>query len=249
MRWWRPCATTWCRCDRVPAIQKAPCKRGFLVVSHGARKKLPAQQTTGDSFVGVQREHRRILDRFPAALRTLVEAELAAGNTIVETGVGHPVPPAGDGLKFAHDLSTPLPVGLKAYARNSSLHHTEVTDQERMFWVFTAAHPPPPAPDMNLIRDAHATAPVPIPVEKLHAPGSIEMDFRGELLIYHEAERRTEMVWTWSRGNHFYLSSLTHWWYPIERRSVPLTPEEKEQLLERFLAYGRANIGRIEVVD
>lgn len=37
-----------------------------------------------------RREHLAVLDRFPPALRALVEAEIAAGNRIIEAGAGHP---------------------------------------------------------------------------------------------------------------------------------------------------------------
>ncbi len=201
----------------------------------------------------VTAEHGRILVRFPPALKALVEAELAAGNTIVDAGAGHPAPPAGDMIKLAHDLRTRIPNandGLSAHARNTSTHHTEITDADRFFFILTAAHPPPPPPDMDAIRNARNYSPPPPVAPVVHAPGKVEMDYRGEMLIYHETERRTDIIWTWSRGNHYYRSSLTHWWYPAERRSVPLTEEEKEAVLAKFIAYGHAHIGsNIKVVD
>ncbi|MBK6776686.1 MAG: hypothetical protein IPG74_12910 [Flavobacteriales bacterium] len=51
-------------------------------------------------------EHRRLLDRFPPALKALVEVELAAGNTIIDARAGHPAPPAGDMIMLARDLGT-----------------------------------------------------------------------------------------------------------------------------------------------
>lgn len=72
---------------------------------------------------------------------------------------------------------------------------------------------------------------------------TLEMDFRGEVLILHETDRRTTIVWTWSRGSALYRSSLNPWWYPIERRSRPMSEEEKERVIERFMAYARVHIG------
>jgi hypothetical protein len=40
-------------------------------------------------------EQRKDFEAAPAALRQLLEAELAAGNSIVEIGHSHPAPPAG----------------------------------------------------------------------------------------------------------------------------------------------------------
>ncbi len=61
------------------------------------------------------------------------------------------------------------------------------------------------------------------------------MDHRGEMLILHEEDRRTDIVWTWNRGNQLYRSSLSPWWYPKERRSAPMTEEEKERVIALFM--------------
>lgn len=57
-------------------------------------------------IAGISKDHQAVLDRFPSALKALVEAELAAGNTIIEAGAGQPAPPAGDMIKLAQDLIT-----------------------------------------------------------------------------------------------------------------------------------------------
>lgn len=193
--------------------------------------------------------HPSILERFPDALRGLIEAELAAGNAIIEAGGGHPAPPAGEMIKLAGDLRTPLPPGLCSQVRNTSLHHAEVTDTEGLFWVLTAPHAPPLEPDMDAIRAACAPVYAP-PVVRTFPPGSIEMDHRGEMLILHEAERRTDIIWTWNRGNRLYRSSLSPWWYPGKRRWQPMTEEEKEAVIARFMEYARRTIGgHIELHD
>jgi hypothetical protein len=46
---------------------------------------------------------------FPAALRAVLEAELAAGNEVAEVLHGHPVPPVGVGIRLVRPLSVPLP--------------------------------------------------------------------------------------------------------------------------------------------
>ncbi len=45
---------------------------------------------------------------FPAALRALIEAELAAGNEVAEVFHGHPVPPVGVGIRLVRPFSVPL---------------------------------------------------------------------------------------------------------------------------------------------
>ena len=197
-------------------------------------------------------EHRAVLDRFPSALRTMVENELAAGNSIIDAGAGHPAPPAGGVIKLAHDLITMKKDsgdGLHIHQRNSSTHNQELTDDQRFYWILTAALPPPPAPDMNAIRAAREYQPAPV-VKKTFPHGTVEMDHRGEMLILHERDRRTDIVWTWNHGNRLYRSSLSPWWYPAEHRSQAMTDEERDLVLERFMEYGRACIGRnIEWVD
>jgi len=181
------------------------------------------------------------LAQFPIGLLKLIEAELAAGNSIVEWGGGHPAPPAGGMVKLAHDLRTTMPTGLVAYARDSSLYHTEITDPERSYWILTAPHPPPPPVDMDAIRAMNAPiTSAPEPAEQL--PGTIEMDIRGELLIYRDEKRRTDIIWTWSNGNRIYPSSLSPWWHLIEKRTIAMTEEERKGMLARFIDFARSNI-------
>jgi hypothetical protein len=190
----------------------------------------------------------QVLKRFPPVLRALVEAERAAGNTIVEFGGGHPAPPVGELIKLASALRTPLPHGLTAEVRNSSLYHTGITDDQRQFWILTAPHQAPAEPDMDAIRAAHSP-PVSERVAPVQPAAHIELDHRGELILYREADRRTDVMWTWNGGHRLYRTSLTHWWYFDERRSVELTPMEKAVVLDRIIRFAHAQIGPVEVVD
>ena len=202
----------------------------------------------------ISKDHQRIIDLFPAALKALIGSELAAGNRILHAGAGHPAPPAGEQVMFAADLKTRkknATDGLHFYERNSSSHHQEITDDQKFFWILTAPLPPPPDPDMNAIRAAHSVEYTPPPVVVMSfAHDTVEMDVRGEMLILHETDRRTDIIWTWNKGNYLYRSSLSAWWYPAERRSQPMTDEEKERVLERFMEYGRSHISStIELRD
>lgn len=119
-------------------------------------------------------------------------------------------------IKLAYDLKNRdknAPDGLHLFERESSTHHQEVSDDRRFFWILTAPLPPPPEPEMNAIRDrANLSMEQPKGVMRVYQREGIEQDYRGELLILHEEDRRTEIVWTWNRGNQLYRSSLSPWW-------------------------------------
>jgi len=102
-------------------------------------------------------EQQSELTKFPGALRALVEAELAAGNSIVEVGHSHPAPPVGAYFKLARKVTTHTRADggdLRFYERNSSLYSGEFTDATRFFFVLEPANPPPAYPDMDAIRQA-----------------------------------------------------------------------------------------------
>jgi hypothetical protein len=89
---------------------------------------------------------------FPATLRELIEAELAAGNKIVEISSGFPAPPAGAYLMLEKPVGTrprKTADGLKFYERNSSSYSGEFTDADRFYFVLEPPHPPPAEPDMD----------------------------------------------------------------------------------------------------
>lgn len=96
-------------------------------------------------------------DSLPPVLRALLDAELAAGNTVIEVGHTHPAPPVGAYFKLARPVSTrprESGGGLQFYERNSSQYSGEFTDAKRFFWILEAPLPPPPEPDMDAIRAA-----------------------------------------------------------------------------------------------
>lgn len=96
------------------------------------------------------------LARFPDLLRALIEAELEAGNTVVELGHGHPAAPNGAYIKLTNQVSTrPRATGdgLRFRERKGLGHSDEFTDETGHFFVLEAAGPPPPDPDMDAIRE------------------------------------------------------------------------------------------------
>ena len=93
---------------------------------------------------------------FHAALRELIDAELKAGNKIVELSSTFPAPPpAGAYVKLENPVSTRprrTALGVDFYDRNSSSYSGEFTDAKRFYFVLEPPHPPEPAPDMDAIR-------------------------------------------------------------------------------------------------
>ena len=95
--------------------------------------------------------------QFPAVLRALIEAELAAGNEIAEMPSGFPAPPVGACVKLAKAvISRPRATAgdLHFFDRNGSSYSGEFTDTKRFFFVLEPPHPPEPEPDMDAIRAA-----------------------------------------------------------------------------------------------
>lgn len=110
------------------------------------------------------------LASFPPALRQLIDAELAAGNRIVEVASCHPAPPAGAYVKLEKFVSTrprAKTATLDFYDRNSSLYSGEWTDAKRFYFVVEPPRPPPPESDMDLMRALRnaAAAPASLPYD------------------------------------------------------------------------------------
>lgn len=96
------------------------------------------------------------IEAFPAALRELIEAELAAGNKIVEISSTHPAPPAGAYVMLERAVSTrprQTANGVLFQERNSSQYSYAFTNADKFYWVLEPPLPPPPEPDMDAIRE------------------------------------------------------------------------------------------------
>jgi hypothetical protein len=94
----------------------------------------------------------------PPVLRALLEAELAAGNSIAEIGHTFPAPPAGAYFLLTQPLLSRERVsgdGIDYYNRNNSNYSGEVTDSKRFFFLLEPPAPPPPEPNMDDIRAVH----------------------------------------------------------------------------------------------
>ena len=96
-------------------------------------------------------------DAMPEALRRLLDAELTAGNEILEVFHCFPAPPAGACFRMARPITTrprASGAGIDFYDRNSSLYSGEFTDAKRFYFLIEPPNPPPPEPDMDAIRAA-----------------------------------------------------------------------------------------------
>jgi hypothetical protein len=105
----------------------------------------------------IPKEFLKDFEAFPAVLRALLDAELAAGNRIAEIGHGFPAPPVGAWIKLAKPLASRPRVsgdGIDFYDRNMPSYSGEITDAKRFFFLLEPPHPPEPAPDMDAIRAA-----------------------------------------------------------------------------------------------
>ncbi len=95
------------------------------------------------------------IEAFPAALRELIEAELEAGNKIVQVSSTFPAPPAGAYVLLERPVSTrprETANGIRFFDRNSSKYSGEFVDADRFYFVLEPPHPPQPEPDMDAIR-------------------------------------------------------------------------------------------------
>lgn len=175
------------------------------------------------------------IDAFPPALRALLEAELGAGNAIVEAGQGSPAPPVGAWARLARPVTTrPRTATPEVGFRNrqSSLWSGEWTDPRGFFFVLEPPEPPPPMPDMDAIRRAAQPASAPPPAAP---PGiTITVDHRGEMLTCREGGRVATIICTFSGAPRLVPRTLEGWWIPAERRSEPIAPEERAALVARI---------------
>lgn len=118
-----------------------------------------------DRVLGLDEAARKELAAFPAVLLTLLDAELAAGNRIVELRHGHPAPPIGACVMLERKVSTRPRAsgdGLSHRERRSSSSSGEFTDAARVFFVLEPPDPPPPEPDMDAIRRLLEPKPSPL---------------------------------------------------------------------------------------
>ncbi|MCC6539325.1 MAG: hypothetical protein IT162_17365, partial [Bryobacterales bacterium] len=155
-------------------------------------------------------------DEFPADLRAIVEAELLAGNEIVEVGHTHPAPPAGAYVKLARVVTTHPHLshgGVLYYLRNTSSYSGEFHDARRFYFVLEPPLPPPTPPDMDAIRAAVNYSP---PVDREGVV--IESRFDASMNIDYEK---------WREGIGYDLQAI-----------ADASPREREHIEQKLLRNG-----------
>ena len=86
----------------------------------------------------------------------------------------------------------------------------------------------------------------------LSAVYEIEIDLRGETLIYHEADRgrRATIVCTFGAEPWLSPRTLSDWFHPAERRHVAMGAE-RAALVARIARHAQSRLGlsRLQVED
>ncbi len=157
-----------------------------------------------------------IPDGFPADLHAIVEAELRAGNEILEAGHTHPAPPAGAYVKLARVVTTHPHAsrgGVLYYLRNNSSYSGEFYDARRFYFVLEPPLPPPPEPDMDAIRAAINYTP---PTDREGMV--IESRFDASMILDYER---------WKEGIGYDLQAI-----------ATASPEERRRIEHKLLSGG-----------
>lgn len=73
----------------------------------------------------------------------------------------------------------------------------------------------------------------------------IEIDLRGETLIYREPARgrRTAVIYTFGARPILLPRTLENWWYPATLRSAPMSPAIRAALVDRIVQHARNRLG------
>lgn len=109
----------------------------------------------------IPQEHRQTVASLPEALQQLLGKELAAGNSIAESGAGFPAPPCGALVRLSQPMKPANASGITGLRPCSYPNWTLKSgycDAPGHFFIMNPPEPPPPPPDMDLIRAQHAPA-------------------------------------------------------------------------------------------
>ncbi|MEP7381174.1 MAG: hypothetical protein ABI910_05770 [Gemmatimonadota bacterium] len=191
------------------------------------------------------------LAELPPGLSALLAREIAAGNAIEHIGGGHPATPIGACIMLARGLasSDPFPDGVRHRVRSSSLYTDEITEGAGHYFILTPPGPPPEMPDMDAIRAQHSPLEwTPPTVHPAPADERIELDIRGETLVYHAGGRHVYVEWTYTMGNRLSRSSLSMRHGPEKGMSERMTLEEADRVFARILALAPGVLGTSDLI-
>lgn len=136
-------------------------------------------------------ELRRDADRLPPLLRALLEAELAAGNSVTEIGHTFPASPEGAYFMLAGPVTTrprESGGGLTFRDFNCCLYAGYFGDEACLYFIVEPPLPPPPDPDTEAILAAHAPQPTPprFECDPNTAPGRFERSMAIDYEKWHD---------------------------------------------------------------
>ena len=141
-------------------------------------------------------EQSSALTELPAVLRELLEAELAAGNSIDELGHGHPAAPCGAWVRLRLPVSSRARLAspeLDFYERNTRSWSGEFTDARRHFFILEPPAPEEAEPDMQALREAREASQHAADQalwdgqrQRREAAGEAVADFQASMAIDHE---------------------------------------------------------------
>lgn len=197
--------------------------------------------------------------RMPQGLRALLEAELAAGNAIVEVGHSFPAPPVGASFLLAKPVTTCARATHGEFQfrdRQSSSCSGEFTDATRHFFILEPPLSPPPPPDMDAIREAMSRAghtPPGPPSDSRGAPKQLSLvdRFRASMNLDYEKWREgtsyaIELIDEATPDERreiegILLRSSTEGWREVEALARLGTPTARKAL-KRFLQAPNAEV-------
>lgn len=206
----------------------------------------------------MREEVEAALREFPAGLRALVEAELAAGNEVTDIGHHFPAPPVGAFVKMREACRRPgeHADGVAYHAHPSSLYSGWWTDGGGRYFVVDppGPAPSPDGPDMDAIRAAHADRSPEAAAARGAAPEAarwvLDIDYRGEMVTLRTPERVATVICTFGSRPVLYPRTLSSWWLPGERRTEAMPEEEKAAVIGAIIALAaRQGVMGIELGD
>jgi len=191
----------------------------------------------------------------PSSLQWVVTRELEAGNTIADVGHCFPAAPIGVYVKMHRPLALPdhrLPADARYAERPAGSDWLrEYTDEKRHSFVIDTSPPYAPGPSRATPTEAALSVKKkPAQVVVLTAGASrnpfvnfadtysCRLDFRGETLFYEEADRLADMQCFWTKGYFIEAGTIQCWQYQ-DGRSVPVTDDERLEIVRRVVVYAK----------
>jgi hypothetical protein len=102
---------------------------------------------------------------------------------------------------------------------------------------------------MDAIRANHA------PAERSSSPlrygtsdERVELNSRGETIVYHAGARHAYVEWTYAMGHRLYRSSLTMWHGPERGMSERMSMEEADRVFARIVALVTPILGTSDLI-